>query len=214
MAILESKSGRALKTCSPVYIHKCLEKCIGSYKACSPLSNGNLIAHCCNVQQMKPLHSCTKLTDGVVAVEVTAGPRKLIGARGIIYNVPLDIPTDDILACLAGQGIQSVRRFRYKSKDSSEMTESKSIFLQFTTGDLTSEVKPGYMLFRVKQYIPRPLMRFKCNRYGHVANHWRNKLRCSICSGEHKYSECSAAAPKCPNCSGSHSTNEKICLRY
>ena len=90
-------------------------------------------------------------------------------ARGVIYNVPLDIPTNDISACLAGQGIQSVRRFRYKRKDSSEMTESKSVFLQLTTADLSSKVKLGYMLFRVKQYIPRPLRCFKCNRYGHVA---------------------------------------------
>jgi len=95
---------------------------MGSYKACSPLSNRNLIVNCCSVQQMTTLLNCTKLTDGVVAVEVTASPRKPIGARGVIYNVPLDIPTDDILACLAGQGVQSVRRFRYKSKDSSFCT--------------------------------------------------------------------------------------------
>jgi len=187
---------------------------MGSYKACSPLSNGNLIVNCCSVQQMTTLLNCTHLTDGVVAVEVTASPRKPIGARGVIYNVPLDIPTDNILTCLAGQGVQSMRRFRYKSKNSSEMTESKSVFLQFTTADFPGEVKLGYMLFRVKQYNPRPLRCFKCNRYGHVANHCRGKLRCSICSGEHKYSECSAAAPKCPNCGGSHSANEKICPRY
>jgi len=137
--ILESKSGRVLKNYNPVYIHKCLEKCMGSYKACSPLSNGNLIVNCRSVQQMTTLLNCTKLTDGVVAVDVTASPRKPIGARSVIYNVPLDIPTDDILACLAGQGVQSVRRFRYKSKDSSEMTESKSIFLQFLL--LTSLVR-------------------------------------------------------------------------
>ena len=118
---------------------------------------------------MTTLLNCTKLTDGVLAVEVTASRRKPIGARGVIYNVPLGIPTDDILACLAGQGVQSVRRFRYKGKDSSEMTESKSVFLQFTTADLPSEVKLGYMLLHVKQYIPRPLRCFKCNRYGHVA---------------------------------------------
>jgi len=37
-------------------------------------------------------------------------------------------------------------------------------------------------------------------------------MRCSICSGEHKYSECSAAVLKCPNCGGSYSANEKIYL--
>jgi len=143
--ILEGKSSRLLKTYNPVYIHKCLEKRIGSYKGFSPLSNGNLIINCCSVQQVTTLLNCTKLTDGVVPVEVTASPRKPIGARGVIYNVPLHIPTDDILACLVGQGVQSVRRFRCKSKDSSEMTESKSVFLQFTTADLPSEVKLGYI---------------------------------------------------------------------
>ena len=47
-----------------------------------------------------------------------------------------------------------------------------------------------------------------------MANHCRGKLRCSICSGKHKYCECSAAAPKCPNCGGSHPAIEKICPRY
>ena len=89
---------------------------MGSYKACTPLSNGNLIVNYCSVQQVTRLLNCTKLTDGIIAVEATASPRKPTGARGVIYNVPLDIPTDNILACLAGQGVQSVRRFRYKSK--------------------------------------------------------------------------------------------------
>ena len=37
------------------------------------------------------------------------------------------------------------------------MTESKSVLLQFTAADLRSEVKLGYILFRVRQYNPRPL---------------------------------------------------------
>jgi len=90
------------------------------------------------------------------------------------------------------------------------MTESNSVFLQFTNTDLSSKVKVGYMLLRVKQYIPRPLMCFKYNSYGHVANHCRRKLRCSICHGKQKYSECIVVAPKCPNCGGSHSANENL----
>ena len=81
--ILQSKSGRVLKTYNPVYIHKCLEKCLGSYKACSPLSNGNMIAKCCSVQQVTTFLNCTKLTDGLVAVEVTVSLHKPIGSRGI-----------------------------------------------------------------------------------------------------------------------------------
>ena len=105
---LESKSDRQLKAYSPVFIHNCLEKCIGSSKSCSPLANGNLIANCCSLQQMKTFLKCTKLTDGAVTVEVAASPLQLLGARGVIYNVPLDISTEDILACLPSQGVQSV----------------------------------------------------------------------------------------------------------
>jgi len=80
-----------------------------------------------------------------------------LGARGVIYNLPLDISTDDLVACLAGQGVKFVKRFRFKSSDSSELKDSKFVFLQFTTADLPGEVKIGYLFFRVKQYVPRPL---------------------------------------------------------
>jgi len=198
--VLESKSDRQLKAFTPVFIHNCLETCIGSSKACSPLTNGNLIVNCCSVQQIKTFLKCTKLTDGAVTVEVAASPLQPLGARGVIYNVPLDISTEDILAWLASQGVQSVKRFRFKSKDSPELQNAKSVFLQLNTSDLPGEVKLGYLFLRVKLYIPKPLRCYKCNRYGHVASHCRGKQRCSICGGEHKYNECRAAAPKCPNC--------------
>jgi len=107
-----------------------------------------------------------------------------------------------------------VKRFRFKSKHSPELQNSKSLFLQLNAADLPGEVKLGYLFLRVKLYIPRPLRCYKCNRYGHVVSHCRGKLRCSICGGEHKHSECRAAAAKCPNCGGSNSANEKICPRY
>jgi len=149
-----------------------------------------------------------------VPVEIAASSLQPLGARGVIYNVPLDISSDDIVACLASQGVQSAKRFRFKSSHSTELKDSKSVFQQFATADLPGEVKIGYLFSRVKQYISRPLRCFKCNSYGRGASHCRGKLRCSICGGEHKHSESSAAAPQCPNCGGSHSANEKICPRY
>jgi len=118
--VLESKTGRELKAYSTVCIHNCLEKCIGSYKSCSPLRNGNLIVKCCSVQQMTTLLQCTKLTDGAVSVETAASSMRPLGARGVIYNVPLDVSTDDLVSCLASQGAKFVKRFRFKSSDSSE----------------------------------------------------------------------------------------------
>ena len=51
--------------------------------------------------------------------------------------------------------------FRFKSSDTSELKDSKSVFLQFTTADLSGEAKiGGYLFFRVKRYVPRPLRCF------------------------------------------------------
>jgi len=159
---------------------------------------------------MTTLLQCMKLTDGAVSVEIAASSMQLLSARGVIYNVPSYISKDDLVACLASQGVIFVKRFRFKSSDSSEMKESKSVFLQFTTADLPGEVKIGYLFFHVKQYVPRPLWCFKCNRYEHVAIHCQGKLHCSICGCKHKYNECSAAAPKCPNCGGGHKLTVEV----
>jgi len=63
----------------------------------------------------------------------------------------------------------------------------------------------------VKQYVPRPLRCFKCNRYGHVADQCGGKLRFAVVN----ISIASAALLlKCPNCGGGHSANDKISPRY
>jgi len=77
------------------------------------------------------------MTDGAVIVEIAASS----SARGVIYNVPLDISIDDIVACLANQGVKFVKRFRFKS--SSEL-DSKSVFLPFDNAVLPGEVKIRY----------------------------------------------------------------------
>jgi len=60
---------------------------------------------------MTTLLQCTKLTDGAVSVEIAASSLRPLGARGVIYNVPLDISTDDLVACLASQGAKFVNCF-------------------------------------------------------------------------------------------------------
>ena len=81
------------------------------------------------MQQMTTLLQCTKLTDGAVSVEIVASSMRPLGARGVIYNVPLDIFTDDLVACFPSQGVKFVQRFRFKSSDSSELKDSKFVFL-------------------------------------------------------------------------------------
>ena len=122
--VLQAKTDRLLKTYSPIFIDNCLKKCIGPYKACSPLSNDNLIVTCSCAQQVKTLLSCTTLSDGTKTVEVVASSLKPVGAKGAIYNVPLEISTEEILQGLTGQIVSFAKRFRVKCKDSSEFRDS------------------------------------------------------------------------------------------
>ena len=160
--VLESKTDKELKAYSPVFIHNSLEKCIGSYKGCSPLRNGNLIVKCCSVQRMTTLLQCTKLTDGAVSVEIAASPMRLFGAQGVIYNVPLDISKDDLVACLASQGVKFGKCFCFKSSDSSELKDSKSVFLQFDTAITQSEKDVRYVHSKVSGRKPNEHMLAKC----------------------------------------------------
>ena len=212
--VLQSKADRVWKHTVRFSLTTVLQNVFGPYKACAPLSNGNLIVTCSSAQQVKTLLSCKNLSNGNKTVEVETSSLKPVGAKGAIYNVALEISTDELVEGLAGQKVTFVKRFSFRCKESSEIRDSKSVFLQFSTADLPAEVKLGYLLFRVKQYIPKPLRCFKCNSFGHVASYCRGRERCSNCGGEDKYNECNADTAKCPNCGGNHSANDKVCPRY
>jgi len=65
------------------------------------------------------LLSCKNLSDGNKTVEVETSSLKPVGAKGVIYNVSLEITTDEIAEGLAGQKVTFVKRFRFKCKESS-----------------------------------------------------------------------------------------------
>ncbi|KAK7880345.1 hypothetical protein WMY93_033019 [Mugilogobius chulae] len=62
------------------------------------------------------------------------------------------------------------------------------------------------MTYSVREYVPRPLRCFKCQRFGHLAQYCKGKRRCARCGDDHDYEECEKAKPpRCCNCGGGHS---------
>ena len=56
---------------------------------------------------------------------------------------------------------------------------------------------------------------FKCQKYGHVAIRCPNSPVCSICSGNHHYSDClPGAQAKCGACGGPHRAVDQSCPEY
>ena len=68
----------------------------------------------CAADDYSTLLRCTKVTDGAVSVEIAASSMRPLGARVVICNVPLDISTDDLVACLARQRVIFVKTFSFQ----------------------------------------------------------------------------------------------------
>ena len=158
---------------------------------------------------MSQLMHSRYLSDGVRSVQIMTSVVQPTAAKAVIYRVPPDLKDEDLLESLKPQKVNYIKRF--KNKDSSFST---TVFLQFASPQLPADVRVGYLLFKVKSYIPKPLRCFNCNRVGHVASNCRGKQRFSTCGGEHVWKECSATVKKCPNCAGEHSASDKIFPRY
>ena len=156
--------------------------------------------------------SCTQLTDGKISTPIQPTLSQTVGPKGVIYNVPLDIKADEILNYLQPQ-VKFVKRFQYKPAGELELHDSTTVRLNFQS-ELPSEVRTGYLLFKIRPYIPKPLWCFKCNQFGHVAHHCKTKERCSKCGEQHSWTVCPSTALNCPNWHGKHAANDKSCPRY
>jgi len=122
--------------------------------------------------------------------------------RKVCYITYLLTSPEELQESLKTQNVTFTKRFKYRSRDTQTLQDSSTVLVHFSKTELPAEVKIGYMSFKFKQYIPKPVRCFKCNRHGHVANHCRGKEICSNCGGEHGRKTCHASFKRCPNCKG------------
>jgi len=82
--------------------------------------------------------SCTQLIDGKISTPIQPTLPQLVGPKGVIYNVPLDIKADEILNYLQRQ-VKFVKRFQYKPAGELELHDFTTVLLHFQS-ELESEV--------------------------------------------------------------------------
>ena len=162
------------------------------------------------LQSKKTVLSSSCLSNGVTSFPVTASPSPSPSAKGVIYRVPVEVQTDDLLQALQAQ---HVKYFQVWSTDTSEFADT-GIVLLYLTPEIPAQVRVGYLIFKVRQCIPKPLRCFNCNRFGHVSGPCKGKMRCCNCGGAHKWSDCTVTTSRCPNRRGQHSATSKQCPRY
>lgn len=87
-----------------------------------------------------------------------------------------------------------------------EKEETETVLVEFEARAPPSELYCGFVRYRVREYMTKPIRCFKCQEFGHVANVCKRKMRCVRCGGEHEYGKCGKGMRvKCCNCGGNHS---------
>lgn len=122
--------------------------------------------------------------------------------RGVIWGIPVDVNVDEIKTNLKGGKVKDARRLTSFKNGVRQVSES--LLLEFEDEMLPNKVSLGYMMYNVREYVPKPLRCFKCQRFGHTALNCKGKRRCARCGEDHDYEKCRRdMQPKC--CGGNHS---------
>ena len=133
---------------------------------------------------------------------------------GVIRGVALSTELDELKEMMIMDNqckILSVSRlptFRSGSR-----ANSLAIRIDFEETVLPSELKIGYMRYKVVPYESPPLRCYNCQRLGHKAENCTAQERCLLCAEPHNKNNCNKMEKdfKCANCNGNHPASSKKC---
>ena len=166
------------------------------------------LVRCNTYNQARSLQDITEL--GRIPVRVSTGMNVV---KGVISNIPLDISEEELFSELKKQNVVSVKRLR--RRENGKLIQSKSVLITFSGLQLPNEVKMGFELFTVRQFVAPVLRCHKCQNFGHVEEKCRGKLRCVRCGEGHEFKDCKEKENrKCARCGGPHSAAYKGCKEY
>ena len=138
---------------------------------------------------------------------------------GVIGPIGLDTPLNDLQGEIMNQNanVEKIERI-FKGK---EKTPTMSVKVTFTQTDLPKYLYFAYQRFKVSVFIGSPWQCYRCQGFGHNAQHCRYKPRCLVCAGPHQLRECDKRTAnnritnvKCSNCKGDHTANYGGCPFY
>ena len=105
---------------------------------------------------------------------------KLNTSKDVIRSRELALATEDEIASALGkQGVTNIKRISIRKGE--EQIQTNTYILTFNKPQTPKDVKIGYCLERVEQYVPAPLRCFKCQKFGHHRKACRGRQTCSKC---------------------------------
>ncbi|GBN69684.1 hypothetical protein AVEN_261246-1 [Araneus ventricosus] len=158
-----SSSNETFHSVSPFLVEKAIISNIGEVKCTKKLRSGDLLVE---VQSRKQSLQIVKVQT-FSNIPVTVSPHATLNSpKGVITcGELLNVPTEEILKELQGQGVSHVRRISIRRDG--QLLNTKHLILTFDSAKLPENIKAGYMRLSVRTYIPNPLRCFQCQRFGH-----------------------------------------------
>jgi hypothetical protein len=201
---------RKLSTLSPFIVEKTMMGLIGTVKSCKQLRNGSILVETTRLTQSNNLLKQCMFAN--IPIRVSAH-KSLNTSKGVIRNFELArMEPMDLVEELAPQGVTAVRVIKQKRGEITRLTPV--IIMTFAYPTPPSQIKAGYLVIKVDQFVPNPLRCYKCQRFGHHESTCTRPSICAKCSlAAHGENPCSGAT-KCPNCTGDHPAYANSCPKW
>lgn len=201
--ILRFGEDNGLLTMNPIKLTTILKNQVGEIIMAKVLRDGNLLIVCKSEEQRERAMKIKEIGRYKVSNMSIIGVGSKL-SKGVIWGVPVGVNIEDLKSNLRGGKI-TVR--------DGTRSDSEGILIFFDDEVLPSKVTLGYLSYRVREYIPRPVRCYNCQRFGHVAKICKGKKRCARCGGNHGYEECNQSTqPKCCSCGENHSVAYGGCV--
>lgn len=134
---------------------------------------------------------------------------------GLVFGVPTEL-TDAQLSDMVEYNpdfpVRSIERVFRKDRSTGELIATTRVKIGFKSAHVPDEIKFGYAIMDCKYYIPNIRQCFKCQKFGHQAEHCKSNQVCINCGGPHSKNECANSFKCCANCGGSHAANDRNCI--
>ena len=176
-------------------------------------SDGSLLIEVTSLEESKKLQSLTLLSGS----SARCFPHRTLNTcKGVIRSVDLLKYSEERLEKeFRSQKVIEVKQMK-RSSDGTIIPLPVYV-LTFDLLRLPPIIKAAWLRLQVKPYVPTPRRCYYCQKFGHVSNNCRRKIKgekniCNIC-GQEDHGECNNT-PSCVNCRESHPSSSKKCDRY
>lgn len=136
-----------------------------------------------------------------------------ITTKFLLYGIPVDVSCEELADELVYNGVHVLEIRRFLRKNQGHATPTTTVLVSMLGTQIPSEVKLYYQIHKLTMFIDRPRPCLNCWQYNHNTKSCRSDKLCKFCSVSHE-GKCQGLSPKCSNCQGEHTADDKSCPLY